>query len=320
MTALETAAGIIRKGGVVAFPTETVYGLGANALDPLAVARIFEVKERPSFDPLIVHIADLEQLKLLSPSEDPRVMVLAKAFWPGPLTLVLPKTDRVPDIVTSGLSTVGIRMPDHPLALALIREAGCPIAAPSANKFGRLSPTHPSHVQRHLPGADFVLEGGTTRVGLESTIIRLESDGFQVLRPGGITREDLRAVLPESAKSIAAGSPEAPGMLASHYSPSKPFFLYRPEILNGIEVSRAGFISFRGDIPAAFFKTRTLSPKGDLKVYASKIFSVLHEFQDSDVDVILAEPVPEEGIGIAIMDRLRKAAHPWDKDSLRSKE
>jgi L-threonylcarbamoyladenylate synthase len=233
--------------------------------------------------------------------------------------LVLPKTERVPDIVTSGLSTVGIRMPDHPMALALIREAGCPIAAPSANKFGRLSPTKATHVQRHLPEADFVLEGGTTKVGLESTIIRLESDGFQVLRPGGITREDLRAVLPESAKSIEAGSPEAPGMLPSHYSPSKPFYLYRPEILKSIEVSRAGFISFRGDIPAAFFKTRTLSPKGDLKVYASKIFSVLHEFQDSDVDIILAEPVPEEGIGIAIMDRLKKAAHPWDEDLFRLK-
>lgn len=300
----------------MAFPTETVYGLGANAMDPLAVARIFELKERPSFDPLIVHIADMEQLNVLSSSEDPRVGALAKAFWPGPLTLVLPKTERVPDIVTSGLSTVGVRMPDHPMALALIREAGCPIAAPSANKFGRLSPTQAAHVQRHLPGADFVLEGGTTRVGLESTIIRLEADGFQVLRPGGITREDLKAVLPESEKSIVAGSPEAPGMLPSHYSPSKPFYLYSPEILKNIEVSRAGFISFRGDIPADFKETCTLSPKGDLKEYATKIFSAMHELQESDVAVILAEPVPEEGIGIAIMDRLRKAAHPWDENSI----
>ena len=316
MTALETAAGIIRDGGIVAFPTETVYGLGANALNPLAVARIFEVKERPSFDPLIVHIADLDQLKLLTTSEDPRIWKLAEAFWPGPLTLVLTKTDLVPQIVTSGLPTVGIRMPDHPVALALIRESGFPIAAPSANKFGRLSPTEATHVQRHLPGADFVLDGGTTRVGLESTIIRLESDGFQVLRPGGITREDLKAVLPESTKSIEAGSPEAPGMLASHYSPSKPFYLYRPEVLNKIEASRAGFISFRGEIPANFMETRILSSKGDLKEYASKIFSALHELQESDAEVILAEAVPEEGIGIAIMDRLRKAAHPWDEDSL----
>jgi L-threonylcarbamoyladenylate synthase len=311
MTALETAAKIIIEGGVVAFPTETVYGLGANALDPMAVARIFEVKERPSFDPLIVHIADLEQLQVLSTSEDPRIGKLAEAFWPGPLTLILPKTDRVPDIVTSGLPTVGIRMPDHPMALELIRESGCPLAAPSANKFGRLSPTRAAHVERHLPEVDYILDGGTTRVGLESTIVRLESDGFLILRPGGITREDLVAVLPESAKTVEAGSPEAPGMLDSHYSPSKPFYLYRPEILNTIEPSKAGFISFKGEMPGDFLETRILSPKGDLKEYATKIFSALHELQESEVDVILAEAIPETGIGIAIMDRLRKAAHPW---------
>ena len=311
MTALETAAKIITQGGVVAFPTETVYGLGANALDPMAVARIFELKERPSFDPLIVHIADLDQLQVLTTSEDPRIGKLAEAFWPGPLTLVLPKTAQVPDIVTSGLPTVGIRMPDHPMALGLIRTSGCPLAAPSANKFGRLSPTRAAHVIRHLPEADYILDGGTTRVGLESTIVRLESDGFLILRPGGITREDLAAVLPESAKTFKAGNPEAPGMLDSHYSPSKPFYLYQPEVLSRIEPSRAGFISFRGEIPATFLQTRTLSPKGDLREYATKIFSALHELQESDVEVILAEPLPETGIGIAIMDRLRKAAHPW---------
>jgi len=311
MTALETAAKIITEGGVVAFPTETVYGLGANALDPMAVARIFEVKERPSFDPLIVHIADLEQLKVLTTSEDPRIGKLAEAFWPGPLTLILPKADEVPDIVTSGLPTVGIRMPDHSMALGLIRESGCPLAAPSANKFGRLSPTRAAHVERHLPEVDYILDGGTTRVGLESTIVRLESDGFLILRPGGITREDLVAVLPESAKTVESGGPEAPGMLDSHYSPSKPFYLYRPEILGRIEPSKAGFISFQGEMPATFLQMRILSPKGDLKEYATKIFSALHELQESEVDVILAEPIPETGIGIAIMDRLRKAAHPW---------
>jgi L-threonylcarbamoyladenylate synthase len=311
MTALENAAKIIKEGGVVAFPTETVYGLGANALNPMAVARIFEVKQRPSFDPLIVHIADLPQLEELSTSRDPRIGKLAEAFWPGPLTLILPKTDLVPDIVTSGLPTVGIRMPDHPLALGLIRASGCPIAAPSANKFGRLSPTRAAHVERHLPEVDFVLDGGTTRVGLESTIVRLEPDGFVVLRPGGITREDLSAVLPESAITVEAGGPEAPGMLDSHYSPSKPFYLYRPEILRRIDPLKAGFISFKGEMPASFLQTRTLSPKGDLKEYATKIFSALHELQESNVEVILAEPLPETGIGIAIMDRLRKAAHPW---------
>ena len=202
-------------------------------------------------------------------------------------------------------------MPDHPLALGLIRESGCPLAAPSANKFGRLSPTRAEHVARHLPEVDFVLDGGGTRVGLESTIVRLESDGFVILRHGGITREDLAAVLPESAKTVEAGSPEAPGMLDSHYSPSKPFYLYRPEILSQIDPSKAGFISFQGEMPASFLRTRTLSPEGDLKEYATKIFSALHELQESDVEIILAEPLPETGIGIAIMDRLRKAAHPW---------
>lgn len=311
MTPLETAAKIIRDGGLVALPTETVYGLGADALNPLAVARIFEVKERPSFDPLIVHIADLGQIKTLSSTEDPRVGALASAFWPGPLTLVLPKTERVPDIVTSGLPTVGIRMPDHPMALALIRESGCPIAAPSANKFGRLSPTEAAHVQRNLPGTAYILDGGRTRVGLESTIIRLESDGFQILRPGAITREDLMAVLPESGNNIGTAGPDAPGMLASHYSPSKPFHIFHPELLTKIEPSQAGYISFRGEIPADFKETRTLSLRGDLKEYATRIFSAMHELQESDVAAILAEPVPEEGIGIAIMDRLRKAAYPW---------
>ncbi|MDM9630365.1 L-threonylcarbamoyladenylate synthase [Robiginitalea aurantiaca] len=314
MTAIETAAGIIQKGGVVAFPTETVYGLGANALNPRAVARIFELKERPSFDPLIVHIADMEQLKVLSSSEDPRIWKLAEAFWPGPLTLVLPKTEQVPDIVTSGLPSVGIRMPDHPMALDLIRESGCPIAAPSANKFGRLSPTKAAHVKHHLPEADYILDGGATRIGLESTIIRLEPDGFQILRPGGITRDELVKVLPESLKRARVGSPEAPGMLESHYSPSKPFYLFEPEMLSSIVPSEAGYISFQGEIPAAFKKAFTLSPAGDLTECATKIFSVMHELQESDVAVILAEAVPEEGIGIAIMDRLRKAAHPWDGD------
>lgn len=311
MCGLEQAAEIIRQGGVVALPTETVYGLGANALDPMAAARIFEIKERPSFDPLIVHIADLDQLTDLSPSRDPRVAQLAEAFWPGPLTLVLPKSEKVPDIVTSGLPTVGVRMPDHPMALELIRRAGCPIAAPSANKFGKISPTEARHVRKHLPEVDCILDGGKTRVGIESTIIRLKPDGFQILRPGAVTREALLQVVPESTRVVEAESREAPGMLASHYSPSKPFYLFSPALLSQIEPSRMGYISFRGAVPADFREVRTLSPNGDLKVYATRIFGAMHYFEDADVAGIVAEPVPEEGIGIAVMDRLRKAAHDW---------
>lgn len=311
MSELAHAAEIIRKGGVVAFPTETVYGLGANALDSMAVARIFELKERPSFDPLIVHIADLDQLNSLSPSEDPRIPELARVFWPGPLTLILPKTDAVPDIVTSGLPTVGIRMPGHPLALDLIRASGCPIAAPSANKFGRVSPTEAWHVKKHLPEVDYILDGGKTSVGIESTIIRLQPDGFEILRPGVITREDLLKVLPESRHAQRTSTPDAPGMLESHYSPSKPFHIFTPELLSRIDPSKAGFIRFAKEAPEGFKKVLSLSETGDLREYATRIFAAMHELEAADVEVIVAESVPEEGIGIAVMDRLRKAAHDY---------
>ncbi|HPR86280.1 MAG TPA: L-threonylcarbamoyladenylate synthase, partial [Prolixibacteraceae bacterium] len=179
---IEHAAEIISKGGLVAFPTETVYGLGANALNPVAVAKIFEAKERPTFDPLIVHISSLIELEKLTGELDEKVMELAKRFWPGPLTMVLPKSNLVPDLVTSGLTTVGIRMPDHPVALELIRRSGCPIAAPSANKFGQLSPTTAAHVRKQLPHIDYILDGGKTAVGIESTIVSVEKDKCVVLR------------------------------------------------------------------------------------------------------------------------------------------
>ena len=176
---ISEAAQIIKDGGLVAFPTETVYGLGANALNPFAVAKIFEAKERPSFDPLIVHIASFDDLNILSKGINENVIRLAKHFWPGPLTIVLPKSSVVPDIVTSGLNTVGIRMPDNPIALELIKQAGCPIAAPSANKFGLLSPVNAKHVRKQLPGIGYVLDGGNTRVGIESTIIAIDGHTCQ---------------------------------------------------------------------------------------------------------------------------------------------
>lgn len=311
MEPMDIAAGLIRAGKVVAFPTETVYGLGANALDPMAAARIFELKERPAFDPLIVHIADLEQLPLLTPTKDPRLFALAEAFWPGPLTLVVPKAEGVPDIVTSGLPTVGIRMPDHPMALELIRQSGCPIAAPSANKFGRVSPTAAEHVRRHLPEVDLVLDGGSTRVGIESTIVALRPDGYVLLRPGAITREDLNRILPESAEVPVAGGTEAPGMLASHYSPAKPFLINAPGLLAKINPETCGYIGFSTGPAVAFGKELILSPGGDLREYATRIFGAMHQMEASDVQCIVAEPVPQKGIGIAIMDRLLKAAHEW---------
>lgn len=307
--AIGKAARHIREGKLVAFPTETVYGLGANALDPVAVSRIFELKERPSFDPLIVHVESLARLETLTPSRDPMIYKLAEAFWPGPLTLILPKSDIVPGVVTSGLPTVGVRMPAHPVARELIRQADRPIAAPSANKFGRISPTRAWHVERYLPEVDCVLDGGSTPVGIESTIVRLETDGFHLLRPGAITRADLLKVVPEAPAPMAGSDPEAPGMLDSHYSPSKPFLLYSPGILEDIDPARCGYIGLKGEAPADFAEVRILTEDGDLHTYAAGLFEAMHDLQASGVSVILAAPVPEEGIGVAIMDRLRKAAY-----------
>jgi L-threonylcarbamoyladenylate synthase len=308
---LDRAAAIIRRGGLVAFPTETVYGLGANALDASAVARIFSAKERPSFDPLIVHIADMDDLAQLTPmAGDVRVQALAQAFWPGPLTLVLPRTDIVPDIVTSDLPTVGIRMPDHPLALALIRACGCPLAAPSANKFGRVSPTRAEHVTRNLPEVDMVLDGGPTGVGIESTIIRLDDTGFEILRPGAITAAQLSAVLPPSSRPAPGGEMVAPGMLKSHYSPRKPLYIAGTASALAADRSRAALLSFSGSDTAGYGTVRYLSRQGNLEEAAVNLFAAMHDMEgDASVTTIIVEPVPEEGIGIAIMDRVRKAAH-----------
>lgn len=193
---IQTAARIINKGGLVAFPTETVYGLGANALNPIAVAKIFALKERPTFDPLIVHIASYDDLKTLTNQSTDLVFKLAEKFWPGPLTIVLPKSSLIPDIVTSGLPTVGIRMPDNEIALNLIRALKCPIAAPSANKFGNLSPVSANHVKKQLPDVDFILDGGKTKIGIESTIVSLDGNICTLLRPGKITLDDIENALP----------------------------------------------------------------------------------------------------------------------------
>jgi L-threonylcarbamoyladenylate synthase len=308
---IETAAKYIQEGKLVAFPTETVYGLGANGLDPMAVAKIFELKERPSFDPLILHIASLDQLTELVKTTDERVYQLAEKFWPGPLTMVLPKSERVPDLVTSGLPTVGIRMPSNPIALDLISQSGCPIAAPSANKFGRISPTTAAHVQKQLPDVDYILDGGKTTVGIESTIIRLTDKGFQILRNGIITREELETVLPCDEQS-AIESMEAPGMLKSHYSPRKKLLLADDTGNWQADLSKAGLISFTGKLENGFHKVIRISQIEELKDYAVNMFEAMHTFEDDDsIELIIAEPVPETGIGIAIMDRLRKAEYDW---------
>ncbi|MFN3872798.1 MAG: L-threonylcarbamoyladenylate synthase [Ignavibacterium sp.] len=303
------AANIIKQGGVVAFPTETVYGLGANAFNPIAVEKIFELKERPSFDPLIVHLHSIEQLNLVSQDIDERVIKLAEKFWPGPLTIILKKSENVPDIVTSGLNTVGVRIPNNLFALELIKLSDTPIAAPSANKFGRTSPTSAEHVKKYFNKVDFILDGGNTTVGIESTIIKLNEKGFDILRSGIITKEDIEKIVPYFKEELDYKNVYAPGMMKSHYSPKKPFYILNEVILERIDKSKSGLISFSGQYDDGFKKVIKLTDSGNLRECAVNLFSAIHNLEDSDVSIMIAEPVPETGIGIAIMDRLRKATY-----------
>jgi L-threonylcarbamoyladenylate synthase len=304
---ISRAADIIRKGGLVAFPTETVYGLGADAFNAVAAARIFEVKGRPRFDPLIVHIAAKSELSLLATRLDPLAEKLIDACWPGPLTVVLPKAPAVPGIVTAGLDTVAVRMPSHPVARKLIARAGTPIAAPSANPFGFLSPTRAEHVERQLGGrVDLILDGGPCSVGVESTIIKFDDTGARLLRPGGLALEEIEKIIGPVAAAPDTGI-EAPGQLPSHYSPHTPVV-----ILGGAGesiIDGAAYLAFR-DIPAghSFKKAELLSSSGDLREAAARFFSALHSLDECGAPVIYAEPVPETGLGLAIMDRLRRAA------------
>lgn len=315
-TDIKKAAFIIRNGGLVAFPTETVYGLGANGLDPIAVAKIFAVKQRPSFDPLILHVGNHGMAgELLARPDDPVVQRLMHHFWPGPLTIVAQKQNIVPDIVTSGMATVAVRMPDNPFALELIREAGVPVAAPSANLFGRLSPTRPQHVSKQLKGVDYLVEGGQTRIGLESTIVSVGSHGLRLLRPGQITLDQIMDAIP--GITVCSGESwednnkvQAPGQLKSHYSPEKPLYIFN-HLPAGLHAS-SGVILFKEPagrlIPAV--QTIILSPSGDLLEAAANLFTALHDMENNPlISEIHIQAVEEKGIGVAMMDRIRKAAY-----------
>lgn len=305
---INIAANLIKEGKIVAFPTETVYGLGANALNAAAVAKIFELKQRPSFDPLIVHIDDISSIENIAYVNNPKIYDIAKKFWPGPLTIILPKKNIIPDIVTSGLPTVGIRIPNNHIALELIKKSGCPIAAPSANKFGKISPTRAIHVKKYFSDVDFIIDGGKTTVGIESTIIKINDDGFEILRFGVITENDLSQILPKSSKKTE-NIIQASGMMKSHYSPNKKFYLLSEDLLSRIDKSSAGLISFTGKYNDGFKKVIQCSQNNNILEYAINIFDAMHQMEDSDVELIVAEPVEEIGIGKAIMDRLKKAAY-----------
>jgi L-threonylcarbamoyladenylate synthase len=314
--AIAEAARVLRRGGLVAFPTETVYGLGADAFQPLAVARVFEVKARPSFDPLIVHLADAAGLALVSPSRDPRIAALAARFWPGPLTLVLARRPEVPDLVTAGLDTVGVRVPAHPAARALIEAAGTPVAAPSANPFGYVSPTTAAHVADLLGGSvDLVLDGGPCRVGVESTILSLAAEPPAILRPGGVAREALEEILGHGLHAALPGDvPVAPGQLPRHYATRTALrVLPGPAAAAPAGGGRVGLLAFGpGAAGEGYAAVEVLAPDGSPETAASRLFAALRRLDAAGLDLIHAEPCRETGIGHAIMDRLRRAAAAAD--------
>lgn len=304
--AIDRAAALLCAGGVVAIPTETVYGLAANAFDAQAIARVFEIKGRPAFDPLIVHVLDVTMLARVVAETPPLAQALIERFWPGPLTLVLPKAASLPELVTSGLATVAVRMPAHPVARALLQRAGVPLAAPSANAFGRLSPTRAEHVERQLGGSvDLILDAGPTEHGVESTIVAM--DGPKILRPGVITREEISSVVgPVVVETAATATPLAPGQLAHHYAPRTPVRIVDSPA-PAAERARAGFIGLSRS-PEGYAHVRRLSERGDLREAAARLFETLHELDDLGLERIDAEPIAETGLGVAIMDRLRRAS------------
>lgn len=306
---IERASEVLENGGLVAIPTETVYGLAANALDPEAVLRIFQAKNRPSFDPLIVHISRFSQLNGLAESMPESARLITNEFWPGPLTIVLPKKETIPDLVTSGLPSVGIRMPAHPLTQELLSRLPFPLAAPSANPFGYISPTTAKHVADQLGDqVDYILDGGPSGVGVESTIVSFETEIPSILRWGGLELEQLKLFLGnfESSKQ-SSDNPTAPGMLSSHYAPRKRVIIGQiDDLIKKYSDESCAFLSFETsyNLPG-----EVLSETGDLKEAAQNLFAALRRLDATNCDLILTEQVPEIGLGRAINDRLKRAAH-----------
>jgi L-threonylcarbamoyladenylate synthase len=333
---IRAAADILRAGGLVAFPTETVYGLGALALETSAVARLFDAKGRPATDPAIVHLSDADQLSVVADEIPPIAVALAARFWPGPLTLILRKSSRVPDAVTAGLGTVGVRVPAHPVALALLAAVGTPIAAPSANRFSKPSPTRAAHVVADLDGRiDLVLDAGPTDIGVESTVVDLTSDQPTVRRPGGLPIESLRELIPGVGVMYQSGDVSqrqlAPGQLAKHYAPRAKLTLYVGDMWSiaerlGRDVRaraaagvRVGILAPEEDLMAMAptiaavaaggrVRTAAYGARGDTSRAAHELFDALRRLDEEGVDEILASaPVPD-GLGLAIHDRLTRAA------------
>ncbi|WP_236242390.1 L-threonylcarbamoyladenylate synthase [Streptomyces sp. CC228A] len=314
---IENAAGVLHAGGLVALPTETVYGLGANAEDPAAIARIFQVKGRPPSHPLIVHIAGAEQLDDWVEEVPPAARLLAEHFWPGPLTLVLRRGSRVPLEATGGLETLAVRVPDHPVALALLNAFGGGVTAPSANRFGSVSPTTADHVRAELGDAvDFVLDGGACEVGVESTIVDATGETPAILRPGGVTREDLDAVLGHPVEVPSTSHVRVPGQHPSHYAPRARVVLVEPEKV----VAEAELAHEQGHhvgvfLPAPFADVpvkahAVVAVPASMTAYARGLYGFLRELDEQGCDLIVASLPEDEGLGLAIANRLRRAAGP----------
>ena len=324
--AVTEACALLRAGEIVALPTETVYGLAADAFNPEAVAKVFAAKERPSFDPLIVHIAsrgDLKNVAIVPEDIAETVNKLTAAFWPGPLTLILPKHPDVPDLVTSGLPTVAVRQSAHPVFRAVNKELGHPIAAPSANRFGRISPTSASAVMKELGGRiPLIVDAGACAEGVESTIISIEPrEGkkpvFRLHRAGPITKEQLQEFgKVEKFREIKTDAPQSPGQLASHYAPLTPLILLEnPADFVPEEGKKYGLLSYTGEDASPYVTLHDweviecLSPgSGKLAEAAIRLFYVMRLLDEAGLDAIIAEPVSETGLGVAIMDRLRRAS------------
>lgn len=302
---IEDAAALLRAGRLVAFPTETVYGLGANAKNPDAVLSIYETKGRPRFNPLIVHCADLAMAESLA-EFSPLARQLAEIFWPGPLSLVLRLRPGhgLADVVTAGLDNVALRVPDHPLALALLRETGLPLAAPSANPSGRLSPTSAEQVRRGFAGKVPVLDGGACKSGVESTILAIDEGNLIQLRAGALAREEIERVTGLKVKKAATGAAiSAPGMMLSHYAPNAAIRL------DASPQAGEAWLAFGPGTPFSGI-SRNLSESGDLREAARNLFAMLHELDATGAKIIAVAPIPETGLGEAINDRLRRAAAP----------
>ena len=307
------AVATLRRGEVVGLPTETVYGLAGDAFNPLAAARIFEAKGRPLSDPLIVHLPEAQWLDRVaifeSPEQQSRVEQLAAAFWPGPLTLILKRQPNLPDLVTAGMESVAVRVTAHPLFQEVLYQLNSPLAAPSANRFGRISPTSAEDVRIELGDMiPFILDGAACEHGMESTIVAVKGDTLEVLRPGPITREQLS----KYGHVVTPGEiVNTPGSLPGHYAPKKELQIIKTDIKSFIPPSGAALLALRTpepEVAARYDTMEVLSPLGDLREAAARFYGAIRRLDETESVIIIAEPLPEEGIGVAVMDRMRRAA------------